>query len=403
MSKAFAGPGAADPAPARPAFQRLGVLFGRRAGPAPAASDALSTHGVPLPNRYHAERSRGVQALRGVDLFVPPGQTLSVLGPSGCGKTTLLRIVAGLEQPDAGKVFYDDVDVTAWPPAERGIGMVFQDYALYPDMEGKGNLAFYFRMHHREEEIEERVRVTSAMMGVGFAELLDKKPPVLSRGQQQRVAIGRCIVRDPFVFLFDEPMSNVDARVREQTRGVVKRLLHRFSVTSLYVTHDQTEAIALGDLLAIMREGRIEQTGTFADIYYHPVNRFVAGFLGMPPMSFFDGVRAGEGMRLPTGQHVPLPVPLASLVPEGAPLTLGVRAEHVSLAIPVNGAGLLGVVEVVEVLPSEKYKLAHMRVGGVQCQAQVPRDLALKPGYVMRLEFDPSGLFLFDAGEKTIA
>jgi ABC-type sugar transport system ATPase subunit len=343
-----------------------------------------------------------VQALAGVNLFVPAGQTLSVLGPSGCGKTTLLRVVAGLEWPDRGRVLFGDHDVTELPAAERGVGMVFQNYALYPQMEARDNLAFYFRVHHREAEIEERVRLTSQLLGVGFAELLDKKPPVLSKGQQQRVAIGRCIVRDPTLFLFDEPLSNVDARVREQTRVVIKRLLHHFGITSLYVTHDQTEAIALGDRLAIMREGRIVQVGTADDLLTRPADLFVAGFLGVSPMSFLPGRRELDGLRLPRGDLVPLPGHVLSLAAEGAELTLGVRAKDVRLFEPVGGEGLTGIVEVVEALPSERYKLAHLKVAGHDCQAHAGREMPLKPGYVVRVEFDPAGLYLFAADGRRI-
>ena len=343
-----------------------------------------------------AAGERGVQALSGLDLVVPSGQTTSVVGPSGCGKTTLLRVIAGLETPDGGRVFFDDVDVSRLSPSERGIGMVFQSYALYPHMDGKGNLAFYFRMHHRTDEVEERVRLTSQMLGVGFAELLDKKPPKLSAGQQQRLAIGRCIVRDPTIFLFDEPLSNVDAKVRVQTRVVIKRLLYRFGITSVYVTHDQTEAITLGDRLAVMREGRIEQEGTYAEIFERPANLFVAGFVGVPPMSFFAGLLVERGLATADGTTLPLPPHLVALAPLGASVTLGVRAKDLVLCEPTGGEGLLGIVEVVETPPSERHQVVHVRLAGVQCQSLAPRELRLKPGYVVRVEFVPQGLYLFD-------
>ncbi|HMN28268.1 MAG TPA: ABC transporter ATP-binding protein, partial [Caldilineaceae bacterium] len=193
----------------------------------------------------------GSPALDHINLTVPNGETVAVVGPSGSGKSTLLRIVAGLDTDYTGRVLYDGRDMRDVPPKERHIGMVFQNYALYPHFLGHGNLSFFFRLRRMsDQETEERIRVTSQIMGIGFEELLKRKPGTLSGGQQQRVAIGRAIVRNPDVFLFDEPLSNLDAKLRSQTRVEVKRLLQRFQITALYVTHDQTEAIALGDQIA---------------------------------------------------------------------------------------------------------------------------------------------------------
>lgn len=336
-----------------------------------------------------------VRALSDVNLWVAPGETLSVVGPSGCGKTTLLRVIAGLEQPDSGRVYYDEKEVTTLPPAERGIGIVFQNYALYPNMNGKGNVSFYLQMHHRESEIEERLRVTAELLGVGFDTLLGKRPPKLSPGQQQRVAIGRCITRDPTVFLFDEPLSNVDAKVRVQTRVVIKRLLSRFGITSLYVTHDQTEAVALGDRLAVMREGRVEQVGTYAQLTERPENLFVAGFLGLEPMSFFAGYKEGARLVLLGGEAVPMPEHFAALARDGERLVLGVRAKDVAVGEALGEGGLRGLVEVVEVMPSERFHLAHLQVGGTPCQAQVPRELALRPGQVVGVALNLQHIYLF--------
>src|SRR5947209_2242846 len=216
-----------------------------------------------------------VRALDDVDLEIQDGETVSVIGPSGCGKSTLLRVIAGLEHQDTGRVLYDGRDMHGVAPGDRGIGMVFQNYALYPHMQSRSNLAFFFRMHKREMEIDERVKITSEIMGVGFDQLLDRKPKTLSGGQQQRVAIARCIVRDPKVFLFDEPLSNLDAKLRQRTRVEVKRLLNRFKITAVYVTHDQVEAIALADRIAVMRGGRIEQIGTYHELHDQPVNAFL--------------------------------------------------------------------------------------------------------------------------------
>ncbi|MCL4465068.1 MAG: ABC transporter ATP-binding protein [Chloroflexi bacterium] len=337
-----------------------------------------------------------VRALDGVNLWVGQGETVSVVGPSGCGKTTLLRVVAGLEGPDSGRVYFDDEDVTGLPPAARRIGIVFQNYALYPHMTGKENVSFYLRMHHRQAEIEERVRVTAEMLGVGFEQLLAKKPPKLSPGQQQRVAIGRCITRDPSAFLFDEPLSNVDAKVRVQTRVVIKRLLSRFRITSLYVTHDQTEALALGDRIAVMRDGRIEQIGSYNQLYERPENLFVAGFLGIEPMSFFNGRLDGNQLQLQSGVSVELPGHVASVARQGAQLALGVRGKDVTLVKPTDGHGLRGTVDVVEVLPSERYQLVHLTVAGSNCQAQAPREQILRPGFVVGASINFQHVYLFE-------
>ena len=237
-----------------------------------------------------------VKALDDVDLTVADGQTMAVLGPSGCGKSTLLRVIAGLEADYHGELFYDDQEMLDVPPKDRFIGMVFQNYALYPHFEGHGNLSFFFKMHKAPDaEAEERIRITSEIMGIGFRALLQRKPGTLSGGQQQRVAIARAIVRRPRVFLFDEPLSNLDAKLRSQTRIEIRRLLRRFSITALYVTHDQTEAMALGDQVAVMRAGRIEQVGPFNEVRMRPDNTFVAGFLGVPPMNLLNNVEVREG------------------------------------------------------------------------------------------------------------
>jgi ABC-type sugar transport system ATPase subunit len=206
-------------------------------------------------------------ALDDVTIRLEDGETVSLVGASGCGKSTLLKVVAGLETPDRGRVLFDATDVTAMAPQDRGVGMVFQDYALYPSMRGKGNLAYYFQVHQRSEaEAEQRTRKVAEIMGVGFDHLMGRVPTTLSGGEQQRVAIGRCIVRDPTLFLMDEPICNLDAKLRESTRLELKKLLRNFAITSLYVTHDQQEAIFMGDRIAVMRDGRIDQLGTFDEL-----------------------------------------------------------------------------------------------------------------------------------------
>src|SRR5919202_94649 len=303
----------------------------------------------------------GVRALDQVSLEIADGETVSVIGPSGCGKSTLLRVISGLETADSGRVLYDGRDMQGVAPGDRGIGMVFQNYALYPHMESRSNLAFFFRMHKREMEIDERVRITSEIMGVGFDQLLDRKPKTLSGGQQQRVAIARCIVRDPKVFLFDEPLSNLDAKLRQRTRVEVKRLLNRFKITAVYVTHDQVEAIALADRIAVMRGGRIEQVGTYDELHDRPVNAFVAGFVGTPPANFVPGVVEDGRIALPGGSMA-LPERWRGRGSSGQALMLGVRAEHFRLQPPGVSGELSGTVDVVEPLIAERAQLVHVLV-----------------------------------------
>ncbi len=270
-------------------------------------------------------------ALDDVSIRIEDGETVSVVGASGCGKSTLLKVVAGLELPERGRVRFGDVDVTAAAPQDRGVGMVFQDYALYPSMKGKGNLAYYFQVHQRsEEEAERRTREVAEIMGVGFDLLMGRVPTTLSGGEQQRVAIGRCIVRDPSLFLMDEPICNLDAKLRESTRMEMKKLLRRFAITTLYVTHDQQEAVFMGDRIAVMRDGKIAQIGSFDDLYYSPANLYVARFIGSPPIGILPATIADRQVMV--GQdRWPLPGDLADALPPG-PVRVGVRPEGWILA-----------------------------------------------------------------------
>jgi len=332
-----------------------------------------------------------------VSLEIPDGETMSVIGPSGCGKTTLLRVIAGLIAPDSGRVLYNGQDMATVPPKDRRIGMVFQNYALYPHMKGKGNLAFFFRMHHREHEIDERVRYTARLMGIGFNDLLDRQPRSLSGGQRQRVAIARCVVRDPSLFLFDEPLSSLDAKLRAQTRVEIKRLLTRFRITSVYVTHDQTEAIALADRVAVMREGRIEQAGTYREVYDSPVNTFVASFVGSPAINLLPVYLNNGQLTLYDGQSFTPPEELLTSISRIPSLLLGVRPESVAVYDLSNTDGLLARVEVVERLPSERTQLVHLRTRGWSCVAKIPHDPPIQPEQWVRLVFDPKRLLFFDA------
>ncbi|GAB3415193.1 ABC transporter ATP-binding protein [Flindersiella endophytica] len=353
-----------------------------------------------VTKRYAAERlvetgaSRARPALDGVSLSIADGETVSLVGSSGSGKSTLLRVIAGLEFPDSGTVSFNGTDVTQVRPQERGVGMVFQDYALYPSMKSKGNLAYYFEVHDRtEEEAERRMRETADRMGVGFEHLLGRVPTTLSGGEQQRVAIARCIVRDPQLFLMDEPISNLDAKLREQTRVEIRKLLRKFGITTCYVTHDQQEAVFMGDRIAVLRDGGIEQAGTFDDLYYTPVNLYVATFIGSPPMSVLPAnVQAGwitvgeTRLRLPDG--------LAAKLPEGA-LRLGVRPEGWLLDVP---EGFAMPVRHLERLPTERAAFVHGTVADAKVTASAP--LAVPESSEVRLLPDWERAYFFAFGSE---
>jgi len=351
-----------------------------------------------------------VVALDHVNLTIPHGQTLAVVGPSGCGKSTLLRVVAGLESDFTGHVFYDDEDMGEIAPKDRYIGMVFQNYALYPHFRSKGNLGFFFKMHKAtDEEAEERIRITSEMMGIGFNELLPRKPGTLSGGQQQRVAIARALVRNPRLFLFDEPLSNLDAKLRVQTRIEIRRLLNRFQITSIYVTHDQVEAITLGDQIAVMRSGKIEQVGTYQELRQNPANTFVAGFLGSPPMNLLAGGTVSGGTLRLGEITVPLPGVVQAQVYTGQAVTLGVRPEAACLVISdsdlpevsnlagLNGVRLWGSVEVVEPDFARRTQLAHVRSGTLSYAATGALDRLLNAGEEVEVVFLADQLYFFDS------
>ena len=287
------------------------------------------------------EKSYGeARVIHGVDLDVADGEFVVFVGPSGCGKSTLLRMIAGLEEVTAGEVSIGAARVNELSPSERGIAMVFQSYALYPHKDVYGNMAFALR-HAGEDKrlIDERVRRAADILGLDA--LLHRRPKELSGGQRQRVAIGRAIVRDPAIFLFDEPLSNLDAALRVQMRVEILRLHQRLGTTMVYVTHDQVEAMTLADRIVVLRAGSIEQVGTPLELYHHPRNRFVAGFIGSPKMNFLDAAaegRAGAGLRVRLPDASEIAVPVEGEAARGAPLTLGVRPEHVRVADPSAAA-----------------------------------------------------------------
>jgi ABC-type sugar transport system ATPase subunit len=330
------------------------------------------------------------QALHDVSLEIKNGEMMAALGPSGCGKTTLLKVIAGLLEPDAGVIYFDGREMTNVLPGERNLGIVFQDYALYPHMKGQGNIGFFFKVHDRQAEIPERVRQVSEIMGVGFDALLSRKPPTLSGGERQRLALARCIARDPSVFLFDEPLSNLDAKLRMQTRIELKRMLTRFHVTGLYVTHDQTEAISLCDRIAIMREGHIEQVGTFDFLVEHPINTFVASFIGQPPMNIFEGRWTADGWQ---GQDLGVTLPEQRRHPEGRQGVLGIRPQYIYID---PQSEFRAKVFLIEPLVSERIQLVHMEMNKTTVVMRLPITDDIRRGDVIPFRLDLDHIQLFD-------
>jgi multiple sugar transport system ATP-binding protein len=349
-----------------------------------------------LNKRYGA-----VPAVIDVDLAIADNEFVVLVGPSGCGKSTTLRMVAGLEEITSGTIRIGERVVNGLAPKDRDIAMVFQNYALYQHMTIYDNLAFGLRNRKVPEDVIGR-EVARAAEILGIGDLLKRKPRQLSGGQQQRVALGRCIVRHPQVFLFDEPLSNLDAKLRAQMRIEIKRLRERVATTSIYVTHDQVEAMTLGDRVVVMREGRILQQGTPLEIYSRPANRFVAGFIGAPAMNFIDVTLArvdgrltveAEGLRL----RVPDEQAAMLLHQRTQALTLGVRPEHVLIGDPrpENGTGFDAAIEVTEQLGAEL--LVGVRVAGTTVIAsRVDPWAKLALHQKLRLSLDPRGLHFFD-------
>jgi multiple sugar transport system ATP-binding protein len=347
------------------------------------------------------------KVLKGVSLAVAEGEFCVIVGASGCGKSTLLRAIAGLDQLDSGTISIGDRRVESLPPAERGIAMVFQSYALYPHLTVYENMAFALRLAKRSgAEVDTAVRRAAAILGL--EELLDRKPAALSGGQRQRVAIGRAIVRQPDVFLFDEPLSNLDASLRNRMRFEFAALHKTLGTTTVYVTHDQVEAMTLADRIVVMREGLIEQIGSPEELYERPANRFVAGFLGSPQMNFLSGkvvddAAAGRSLQLANGERIALP---PSAPQAGAPLTIGVRPEHWR-AGPEQGLKLRA--DFIERLGSSvniHLERASPDTGAEAGPAVIWHHVEparVSEGELVHLVPDPAHIHLFDAGGQSIA
>ena len=350
-----------------------------------------------------------VVAVRDVNVDIADKEFVVLVGPSGCGKSTTLRMIAGLEEVTEGEIYIGDRLVNDVPPKDRDIAMVFQNYALYPHMTVYQNMAFGLKLRkYPKKEIDRRVREAAEILGI--ADLLDRKPKALSGGQRQRVAVGRAIVRKPKVFLFDEPLSNLDAKLRVQMRTEISKLHQRLETTMIYVTHDQVEAMTMGDRIVVMRDGVVQQIDTPLALYNHPRNKFVAGFIGSPSMNFIEGkiVRADGlwfdegGFRVPVSPE--RQDDLAGYVDR--PVILGIRPEHISLprgGVATASAGRVRtVVEVVEPMGSELY--LYLRAGGSDVVARVPTagDQPVE-GEELSVLFDMQKAHFFDPDtEETI-
>jgi multiple sugar transport system ATP-binding protein len=337
----------------------------------------------------------GFHAVRDVSLEIADGEFMVLVGPSGCGKSTTLRMIAGLEEITAGEIFIGDRLVNDVAPGDRDIAMVFQNYALYPHMSVYQNMAFGLKMRRTPRaEIDKRVREAAAILSI--EQLLDRRPRELSGGQRQRVALGRAIVREPKVFLFDEPLSNLDAKLRVQMRAEIARLHQRLKTTVIYVTHDQVEAMTLGQRIVLMDRGIVQQVDTPMNIYQNPANRFVASFIGSPAMNFFAGELLGREFRINGGNTISVDGSRHNGALPAGPATLGVRPED----LLTNGDGLpLATVglDVVEHMGHET--MVHFELAGQQHVARLGADATVQPGDRLQLAIRPGAFHLFTNDE----
>ena len=333
------------------------------------------------------KRYGDVQVIHGIDLGIEDGEFCVFVGPSGCGKSTLLRMVVGLEETSDGQIRIGPRDVTRMDPSERGVAMVFQTYALYPHMTVEENMGFGLKMNgHPRAEIDKKVAEASRILKLDA--YLKRKPAALSGGQRQRVAIGRAIVRGPEVFLFDEPLSNLDAELRVEMRVEIARLHKEIGATMIYVTHDQVEAMTLADKIVVLRAGHIEQVGAPMDLYRDPDNNFVAGFIGSPAMNFLPGTVQGREIAL-TGSPLRVPAPISAQ--DGQAVTVGLRPEHLTLA---PGDDL--VVELTESLGGVSY--THLLTkGGDKIVVEERGDHRSAAGDRVTLQHDGAHIYVFDA------
>jgi multiple sugar transport system ATP-binding protein len=333
-------------------------------------------------------------AVKGIDLEVPSGEFTVLVGPSGCGKSTLLRTIAGLEEASAGTIEIGGKDVTWARPRDRDIAMVFQNYALYPYLNVYENIAFGLRARRvASAEIDRRVKRAADMLGI--VQLLERFPRELSGGQRQRVAIGRAIVRDALLFLFDEPLSNLDAQLRDDMRAEIKRLHQELGHTMVYVTHDQIEAMTLADRIALMRDGKIEQLGAPLDLFERPATRFVAGFLGSPKMNFLPATIGSGEVTLRDG--IKLALPPGCKAPGGQAVILGLRPQHIAKAGASVAPGHVQLPSIIELVqPTGSRVHVSMPFGGSSITAEFAAHEVTAPGEQVRIDIDMTRAVLID-------
>ena len=341
-------------------------------------------------------------ALQGIDLDIAPGEFVVLLGPSGCGKSTLLKIIAGLEDASQGEIYINGQLANYLRPKERDVAMVFQNYALYPHMTVETNIGFPLAMRrHTKAAVAERVREVAAL--VGLTDHLQKYPDQLSGGQRQRVALGRAIIREPVAFLMDEPLSNLDALLRVQMRTELLKLHKRVGRTTIYVTHDQVEAMTMADRIVVLRDGVVQQVGTTGEVYNHPANTFVAMFVGSPPMNLLPGRLTSRDGRLRI--QGPVSFDLDGLGPPDVPgeeLTVGIRPENVVLADAADAGAIPGHIELIEAVGADTY-LSVAVAEDVSIMARVPADTRVAEGERVHLCFPRRRLRFFDGTGNRIA
>jgi ABC-type sugar transport system ATPase subunit len=329
-----------------------------------------------------------INAVDDVSLRVSSGEIVALLGPSGCGKSTLLRMVAGLVAPDSGRVLFDNIPLTDIPLIDRHIGMVFQTGALIPHWRAEKSVSFFYRLRHRDQEVTPRIQRIAHITGIGLDELLERRPSQLSGGEQQRVSVARALTRDLRVLLFDEPFSNIDALLRRQARMELKRLLHEFPVSTLYVTHDQDEASALGDKIAVMNEGKIVQMGTYAHLLDSPINLFVAQFVGVPTINTFRGyAQAGHWYGENFGGY-----PFRTDFPDGTPITMAIRPQYFTL----QPDGVPCVISNIFPYLAERFQLLEVWIAGEHWSMAFPLEMKFTRGETIYCQIQPEYALYFD-------
>jgi sn-glycerol 3-phosphate transport system ATP-binding protein len=340
--------------------------------------------------KTYGSGTKAVDVIHGISIDIADGEFIVMVGPSGCGKSTLLRMVAGLEEITGGDIVIGDRVVNQLEPKDRDIAMVFQNYALYPHMSVYQNMAYGLKIRRfSKSDIEQRVQKAAKILELGA--LLQRTPRQLSGGQRQRVAMGRAIVREPAVFLFDEPLSNLDAKLRVQMRLEIQKMHRALGTTSLYVTHDQVEAMTLGQRMIVMNAGRAEQIGTPAEVYDRPATTFVAGFIGSPPMNLLNGRVAGDGSRFELGHGGGVTLPPGSAAPAGRECILGLRPEHLVIGQP----GMAMTVDMVEALGADL--LVHAQAGGESLVVRAPAATRVGVGEQITAGFGATCVHWFDA------